>query len=211
MQKENDFYVQILSHAKYTKEDQIMIQYISYADLNEFYSIKEVCRLLEMDKENLRKSCEKYGVKPMYRHTCPTEYWQQRAESAAFRQPLPAQCRKEPVKAACFSQSCSLCESLGKKPGKPGHPPPFGDGWHQNMTAQNRKLAVYGTPIISPRARHRSVLRCIGGVPRLTAHLTAQTAGKYRWNICNSAAFWLFSQILCKFHLSSWFWMNAVL
>ena len=34
-----------------------MIQYISYADLNEFYSIKEVCRLLEMDKENLRKSC----------------------------------------------------------------------------------------------------------------------------------------------------------
>ena len=51
-----------------------MIQYISYADLNEFYSIKEVCRLLEMDKENLRKSCEKYSVKPMYRHTCPTEY-----------------------------------------------------------------------------------------------------------------------------------------
>lgn len=41
-----------------------MIQYISYADLNEFYSIKEVCRLLEMDKENLRKSCEKYGVRP---------------------------------------------------------------------------------------------------------------------------------------------------
>ena len=41
-----------------------MIQYISYADLNEFYSIKEVCRLLEMDKESLRKSCEKYGVKP---------------------------------------------------------------------------------------------------------------------------------------------------
>ena len=34
-----------------------MIQYISYADLNEFYSIKEVCRLLEMDKE-------KYNVKP---------------------------------------------------------------------------------------------------------------------------------------------------
>ena len=31
-----------------------MIQYISYADLNEFYSIKEVCRLLEMDKETLR-------------------------------------------------------------------------------------------------------------------------------------------------------------
>ena len=43
-----------------------MIQYISYSDLNEFYSIKEVCRLLEMDKENLRKSCEKYGVKPMF-------------------------------------------------------------------------------------------------------------------------------------------------
>ena len=41
-----------------------MIQYISYSDLNEFYSIKEVCRLLEMDKENLRKSCEKYGVRP---------------------------------------------------------------------------------------------------------------------------------------------------
>ena len=45
-------------------QHQIMIQYISYSDLNEFYSIKEVCRLLEMDKENLRKSCEKYNVKP---------------------------------------------------------------------------------------------------------------------------------------------------
>ncbi len=40
-----------------------MIQYISYADLNEFYSIKEICRLLEMDKENLRKNCKKYNVK----------------------------------------------------------------------------------------------------------------------------------------------------
>ena len=39
-----------------------MIQYISYADLNEFYSIKEVCRLLEMDKENLRKSCERSSL-----------------------------------------------------------------------------------------------------------------------------------------------------
>lgn len=46
-----------------------MIQYISYADLNEFYSIKEVCRLLEMDKENLRKSCEKYGIKPSRNET----------------------------------------------------------------------------------------------------------------------------------------------
>ena len=33
-----------------------MIQYISYADLNEFYSIKEVCRLLEMSKDELRKT-----------------------------------------------------------------------------------------------------------------------------------------------------------
>ena len=46
-----------------------MIQYISYADLNEFYSIKEVCRLLEMDKEDLRKSCEKFGVKPSRNET----------------------------------------------------------------------------------------------------------------------------------------------
>ena len=46
-----------------------MIQYISYSDLNEFYSIKEVCRLLEMDKENLRKSCEKYGVRPSRNET----------------------------------------------------------------------------------------------------------------------------------------------
>ena len=35
-----------------------MIQYISYSDLNEFYSIKEVCRLLEMDKENLKKAAK---------------------------------------------------------------------------------------------------------------------------------------------------------
>lgn len=35
-----------------------MIQYISYADLDEFYSIKEVCRLLKMDKENLRKAAK---------------------------------------------------------------------------------------------------------------------------------------------------------
>ena len=46
-----------------------MIQYISYADLDEFYSIKEVCRLLKMDKENLRKSCEKYGAKPSRNET----------------------------------------------------------------------------------------------------------------------------------------------
>ncbi len=46
-----------------------MIQYISYSDLSEFYSIKEVCRLLEMDKEALRKSCEKYGVNPRRNET----------------------------------------------------------------------------------------------------------------------------------------------
>ena len=41
-----------------------MIQYISYADLNEFYSIKEVCRLLEMDKENLKKAVKSMASGP---------------------------------------------------------------------------------------------------------------------------------------------------
>ena len=41
-----------------------MIRYIAYAELGDFYSIQDVCHMLEMDKENLRKSCEKYGVRP---------------------------------------------------------------------------------------------------------------------------------------------------
>ena len=41
-----------------------MIRYIAYAELGDFYSIQEVCHMLEMSKDELRKSCEKYNVKP---------------------------------------------------------------------------------------------------------------------------------------------------
>lgn len=41
-----------------------MIRYIAYAELGDFYSIQEVCHMLEMSKDELRKNCEKYNVKP---------------------------------------------------------------------------------------------------------------------------------------------------
>ena len=46
-----------------------MIRYIAYAELGDFYSIQEVCHMLEMSKDELRKSCEKYGAKPSRNET----------------------------------------------------------------------------------------------------------------------------------------------
>ena len=41
-----------------------MIRYIAYAELGEFYTLQEVCHMLEMSKDELRKNCEKYNVRP---------------------------------------------------------------------------------------------------------------------------------------------------
>ena len=41
-----------------------MIHYIAYSNLGEFYTLQEVCHMLEMSKDELRKNCEKYNVKP---------------------------------------------------------------------------------------------------------------------------------------------------
>ena len=40
------------------------VPYINYFEMNEFYTINEICRLFEMSKEALRKACEQYGVEP---------------------------------------------------------------------------------------------------------------------------------------------------
>lgn len=40
------------------------IGYIDYNGLNEFYSIKELCKLFSMSKDELKKYCEKYDIKP---------------------------------------------------------------------------------------------------------------------------------------------------
>lgn len=41
-----------------------MIPYICYNDLEEFYTLKSVCNLLKMDKENLKQSCKRYDINP---------------------------------------------------------------------------------------------------------------------------------------------------
>lgn len=40
------------------------VSYINYNDLKEFYTIKEVCSLFRMSKENLRAKCAKYDIQP---------------------------------------------------------------------------------------------------------------------------------------------------
>ncbi len=40
------------------------IPYISYKELDEFYTINALCSLLELDKAALRKKCEQYGIQP---------------------------------------------------------------------------------------------------------------------------------------------------
>lgn len=40
------------------------IPYIKYDELEEFYTIPEVCGLFQMEKSELRKKCEQYDVKP---------------------------------------------------------------------------------------------------------------------------------------------------
>lgn len=40
------------------------MKYINYRDMKEYYTIDEVYRLLEMDKPELRRYAEKYGICP---------------------------------------------------------------------------------------------------------------------------------------------------
>lgn len=40
------------------------IPYINYWEMDEFYTISEVCKLFCMSKEDLKKACEQYGVEP---------------------------------------------------------------------------------------------------------------------------------------------------
>ena len=40
------------------------MKYIDYNNMKEFYTIDEVCRLFELDKEALKQSSKKYGVEP---------------------------------------------------------------------------------------------------------------------------------------------------
>lgn len=40
------------------------VLYINYNELNEFYTIKEVCKLFQMDKSALKQKCKEYDIAP---------------------------------------------------------------------------------------------------------------------------------------------------
>ena len=40
------------------------MKYIDYNNMKEFYTIEEVCRLFELDKQELRRYSSKYGIEP---------------------------------------------------------------------------------------------------------------------------------------------------
>ena len=40
------------------------VPYICYAELKEFHTLKEVCELFRMEKRELKKKCEIYGIHP---------------------------------------------------------------------------------------------------------------------------------------------------
>lgn len=40
------------------------IPYINYKELDEFYTISQLCDLLNLSKQELKEKCELYGVKP---------------------------------------------------------------------------------------------------------------------------------------------------
>ena len=40
------------------------MKYIDYNNMKEFYTIEEVCRLFELDKQELRQYSRKYGIDP---------------------------------------------------------------------------------------------------------------------------------------------------
>ena len=40
------------------------IPYIDYKELDEFYTIPKLCRLLDMSKPELKEKCKQYGIEP---------------------------------------------------------------------------------------------------------------------------------------------------
>ena len=40
------------------------IPFINYRELDEFYTILQLCSLLDLSKQELKEKCEQYGVKP---------------------------------------------------------------------------------------------------------------------------------------------------
>jgi len=40
------------------------VSFIDYTELNEFYTIKEVCKLFQMDKSALKQKCKEYDIEP---------------------------------------------------------------------------------------------------------------------------------------------------
>ncbi len=40
----------------------MVVPYINYKELNEFYTIPELCRLLAIDKNTLKEKNEQYGI-----------------------------------------------------------------------------------------------------------------------------------------------------
>lgn len=40
------------------------VPYINYKNMKEFYTIKEVCELFQMGKDELRKECEAHKIEP---------------------------------------------------------------------------------------------------------------------------------------------------
>ena len=40
------------------------VPYINYKDLDEFYTLKGGCQLLELDKQTLQEKCRQYDISP---------------------------------------------------------------------------------------------------------------------------------------------------
>ncbi len=40
------------------------MKYIDYKNMKEFYTLDEICRLFEMDKQELKRYAEKYHIQP---------------------------------------------------------------------------------------------------------------------------------------------------
>ena len=55
--------VQNLFHAN-ERRSTMSVPYINYKDLDEFYTLKGVCQLLELDKQTLQEKCRQYEISP---------------------------------------------------------------------------------------------------------------------------------------------------
>lgn len=41
-----------------------MVPYVNYNELDDFCTLEAVCKLFRMEKSELKKKCEQYGIKP---------------------------------------------------------------------------------------------------------------------------------------------------